>query len=170
VTDFALAGLTLQASGTGNDASDITAVKLFPDNNGNGIVDAGEDALQISSGAFTANDGTLNLSFTPTGILAGRNYLVALDFSSVIAMNHFGISLGGMFVLLGIGLSSRRKFGLGLLGLGLALMLVSCPGGPTPLETRTYKLSLTAINVQKAGSSATVTGLPLAGNEISVQK
>jgi hypothetical protein len=48
--------------------------------------------------------------------------------------------------------------------------LVSCPGGSTTPETRTYKLTLTTINIQKAGSSATVTGLPLVGTEISVEK
>jgi Domain of unknown function DUF11 len=170
VTDFALAGLTLQVSGTGNDASDITAVKLFPDNNGNGLVDAGEDALQISSGAFTANDGTLNLSFAPTGILAGRNYLVALDFSSSLAMNQFGISLGGVFLLAGIGFSRRRRFALGFLGLGLTVMLVSCPGDTPAPEIRTYKLSLIAINVQKAGSSSIVSGVPLSGAILSVEK
>jgi uncharacterized repeat protein (TIGR01451 family) len=170
VTDYALAGLTLQVSGSGNDSSDITAVKLFPDNNGNGLVDAAEDTLQISSGAFTANDGTLNLSFAPTGILAGRNYLVTLDFSSSIAMNQFGISLGSAFLLAGIGFSRRRKFGLGLLALGLMVMLVSCPGDTPAPETRTYKLSLTAINVQKAGSSTTVTGVPLSGAVLTVEK
>jgi uncharacterized repeat protein (TIGR01451 family) len=170
VTDYALAGLTLQASGTGNDASDITAVKLFPDNNGNGLIDAGEDTLQFSSGVFTTDDGTLNLSFAPTGILAGRNYLIALDFSSVIAMNQFGISLGSVLMLAGIGFSRRRKFGLGLLALGLMVTLVSCPGGSTTPETRTYKLTLTAINIQKAGSSAAVSGLPLSGAVLSVEK
>jgi uncharacterized repeat protein (TIGR01451 family) len=170
VTDYALAGLTLHASGTGNDASDITAVKLFPDNNGNGLVDTGEDTLQISSGVFSTNDGTLNLSFAPTGILAGRNYLIALDFNSVIARNQFGISLGSVFMLAGIGFSRRRKLSLGLLGLGLMVMLVSCPGGTSLPETRTYKLTLTAINIQKAGSSATVSGLPLSSAVLSVEK
>jgi uncharacterized repeat protein (TIGR01451 family) len=170
VTDYALAGLTLQASGTGEDSSDITAVKLYPDNNGNGLVDAGEEVLQISSGAFTTNDGTLNLSFAPTGILNGRNYLIALDFSSTIAMNQFGISLSSALMLAGIGFSRRRKFALGLLGLGLALTLVACPGGSTAPETRTYKLTLTASNIQKAGSSVAVSGLPLSGAVLSVEK
>jgi uncharacterized repeat protein (TIGR01451 family) len=170
VIDYALASLTLKASGTGNDASDITAVKLFPDNNGNGLVDAGEDTLQVSSGAFAANDGTLQLSFAPTGILNGRNYLIALDFSSSIAMNQFGISLGSVFMLAGIGFSRRRKFGLGLLALGLMMTLVSCPGDTPAPETRTYKLSLTAINLQKAGSSATVSGLPLSSAVLTVEK
>jgi uncharacterized repeat protein (TIGR01451 family) len=170
VTDYALAGMTLDASGTGNDASDITAVKLFPDNNGNGLVDAGEDTLQISSGTFTTNDGTLNLSFAPTGILAGRNYLIALDFNSVIAMNQFGMTFGSAFLLAGIGFSRRRKFALDLLALGLMVTLIGCPGGSTAPETRSYKLSLTAIKVQKAGSSATVSGLPLSGAVLSVKK
>jgi uncharacterized repeat protein (TIGR01451 family) len=170
VTDYALAGLTLHALGTGNDASDLTAVKLFPDNNGNGLVDAGEQALQISSGTFSANDGTLNLSFAPTGILAGRHYLIALDFSSNLAMNQYGISLGSVLMLAGIGFSRRRKFALGLLGLGLALTLVACPGDTSAPEIRTYKLNLTAISIQKTGSSATVSGLPLSGAILSVEK
>ncbi len=170
VTDYALAGLTLQASGTGNDASDIAAVRLFPDNNGNGIVDADEGSLQISSGVFAANDGTSQLSFAPGGILNGRNFLVALDFNSSLAMNPFGISLGGVLMLVGIGFPRRRKFGLGLLALGLMVALVSCPGGSTTPETRTYKLTLTAINIQKAGSSAAVSGLPLSSAVISIEK
>jgi uncharacterized repeat protein (TIGR01451 family) len=170
VTDYALAGLTLQASGTGNDASDITAVKLFPDNNANGLVDAGEETLQISSGAFTANDGLLNLSFAPTGILAGRHYLIALDFNSSLAMRRFEIGFGSVLMLAGIGFSRRRKFALGLLALGLMVTLVACPKDTPAPETRTYKLTLTALNIQKAGSSAAVSGLPLSGAVLTVEK
>ncbi len=81
-----------------------------------------------------------------------------------------GTSLGGALMLVGIGFSRRRKFGLGLLALGLTVTLVACPGDTPAPERRTYKLSLTAIGIQKAGSGATVSGLPLSGAIISVEK
>jgi uncharacterized repeat protein (TIGR01451 family) len=168
VTDYTLTGLTLRASGTGNDASDLTAVRLYPDNNANGIVDATEQGLAISSGTFTANDGTLSLSFAPTGILAGRTYLVAVDFNSSLASAGFGVTLGSVFVL-GL-LASRRRFGLCVLALGLVAALCGCPG-PTPsAETHTYTLEVMALSVTKSGIAAAVSGLPLEGGTITVQK
>jgi hypothetical protein len=56
-----MTSLTLTASGTGTDALGISQVTLYLDSNGNGIVDAGDTLL--TAGAFTADDGTLTLTF-----------------------------------------------------------------------------------------------------------
>jgi uncharacterized repeat protein (TIGR01451 family) len=52
--------LTLHASGTGNDLTDILQVKLWWDKNGNETVDAGDELLD--SKMFGANNGVVTLS------------------------------------------------------------------------------------------------------------
>lgn len=78
--------ITVQASGSGQDAADVTAVKLYLDVNGNGVVDAGETTL--AQGTFAANDGALDLALTtPYTLPAGSTaqVIVAYDFSTVLA-------------------------------------------------------------------------------------
>lgn len=91
--------LTLKASGTGNDVADLTAGKVWLDENGNGQVDPrfladafaednGADGLavepsdggidvqegdrQIGSGAYDTDDGTLTLTIDPPLALGPR--------------------------------------------------------------------------------------------------
>ena len=59
--------LTLHASGSGNDATDIAAVKLWLDRNGDGAVDAGDTLL--ASGRFGADDGDVTLASHAVGSL-----------------------------------------------------------------------------------------------------
>jgi len=58
-TDAELSNLTLQASGDLDDTADIGEVKLYLDQNGNGVAEASE---LIGSGSYSADDG--NLEFT----------------------------------------------------------------------------------------------------------
>lgn len=71
----------ITGSGTGNEATGVAAVRLILDANGNGAIDAGE--LTLSTGAFTTNDGTVDLNLART-LAAGTSerWLVAYDFTS----------------------------------------------------------------------------------------
>lgn len=172
-TAFALTGLSLQASGSGNDQLDIVAVKLYPDSNGNGIVDANEKSLMIASGSFNANDGSAILSFAPTGLLNGRTYVVAVDLNSQLASVMSTLGLVGMIGLSSCGLSRRRKSALAMLFVGAALALSNCGGGGGSggsAVTRTYKVTVTGLTVTNNGQPVAVDGAPLTGGEIRVQK
>ncbi|MBP9592435.1 MAG: Ig-like domain-containing protein [Steroidobacteraceae bacterium] len=59
--------LTLRASGSLNDATHVTAVRVWWDRDADGAVDLGD--TQLASGAFGADDGTLSLSIAGAGSL-----------------------------------------------------------------------------------------------------
>jgi hypothetical protein len=59
--------LTLRASGSLDDATQVTAVRLWRDRDGNGAVDAGD--TQLASSSFSANDGTLSFPINSAGAL-----------------------------------------------------------------------------------------------------
>ena len=78
-----MAQLPLDASGSGNDATDVTAVRLWWDVNADGAVDAGDSLL--SSAVFSADDGALDLATGTAGQLEQLNpvyLLVTLDLSN----------------------------------------------------------------------------------------
>ncbi|MHC4598621.1 MAG: phage tail protein [Planctomycetota bacterium] len=51
---------TVSASGSGNDAADITGVFLYYDVDGNGVFDRHADLLQVGPELFPTDDGTVN--------------------------------------------------------------------------------------------------------------
>ena len=78
--DVEVSAITLDAGGTGNDATDINNIEVWNDVNADGLVDAG-DTL-VGSGNFVTNDGTLTITFAspymlPMGI---TTFLVSYDF------------------------------------------------------------------------------------------
>jgi len=74
--DVELSSLTLQASGSGDD-TDIQAVNLVVDADGNGVVDSGEPT--IASGQFNQDNGTLQLNMVqPYAIPAGDTDLLVV--------------------------------------------------------------------------------------------
>lgn len=79
-SDVTLDELTLSASGSGNDAADVTAVTLWADADGDGAIDAG--ASPIGSGSFAADNGDLTLTLsTPYQLDAGTtSFIVTYDF------------------------------------------------------------------------------------------
>jgi hypothetical protein len=78
-TDAELTDLTLQASGDLDEVNDIGPVKIYRDANSNGIAEASE---LVSSGHYSADDGTLSLTLdTAYTLPAGAtNLLVSYDF------------------------------------------------------------------------------------------
>ncbi len=78
--DATLEELTLEASGSGNDASDITAVTLWVDANSDGAIGAGD--TDLGTGTFAADDGELSFTLvTPYTLDAGdTDFIISYDF------------------------------------------------------------------------------------------
>ena len=162
----------MSATGTGNDALDITGVKLYVDANGNGIVDAGETAL--AQGTFGGNDGTVALTLASARVFAANSntkLLVTLDFNSSLAQTSNKLALGSLGLALLLGWRSKKR--LAVVGLlALAVTLNACPAPVTPpTGSSTYSLSLTGISLKdSSGAAINVGGLPIAGTTITVTK
>ena len=79
-SDVVLNDLTLVASGSGNDSSGVQAVKVWADNNRDGVIDAGD--VMIGDGNFSADNGNLVLQMTsPHRLDVGDNdFIVSYDF------------------------------------------------------------------------------------------
>ncbi len=163
-----LEALNLQASGTGDDANDLNSVVLINDSNANGALDAGETI--VASGIFPANDGTLSLRPSSAITLnAPTTLLVAVSVNSSIA--GMALNTGLAFSVGALLLIVSRRRGVGVLAVGLMLSLTACPNPPTPgAVVRTYQLSLTSVTASKAGVAITVSGLPITGATLSVEK
>lgn len=174
-----LQNITLQASGSGNDSLDLTAVKLIRDANANGQIDSGE--TPIASGTFSADNGILTLTLsTPLALSAGNSqFLVAADIASSLAARPVVLKaqilptlpmplLTTLLPMMLLGAWRMRSLRVGLLALALALTLAACGGGQstTPVN-KTYQINLTAVSAQ---GSPTLNGLPITGATITVQK
>lgn len=89
--------ISLQASGTGNDQTGIAAVKVYVDNNGDGVVDAGDTLL--TTGSFAADNGAVTLNFTDTiPALGVQDLLVVDDYSSTAPSGTYTATLTGVTV------------------------------------------------------------------------
>jgi hypothetical protein len=159
-----LSSLTFNLAGTGS-ASDLTSVRLYVDSDGSGTVSGTETSL--ASGQFVNGAVTL----TPSSAVrlnasSATQFLVTVDVNNTLSGLRVVPILGGL-LLLGLGL--RRRW-LGVVG--LAVLLTACPADPPKLpETRTYTLSLQSAALRDAnGSNVTLTGLPLAGATLTVER
>ena len=150
-------------SGTGNDAADLTNVKIYRDANANGLVDNSE--VIVAQGKFNADNGTLTLTPTTTALAASgaTQFLVVVDVNSSLAALRFVPALGGL-LLLGLGVRRRRWLG----ALGLAVLLTACPT-PTVVQN-SYQLKLESVNLSSNGAVVSVTALPMVGATLTVQK
>ena len=168
-----LQSLNFSSSGTGNDALDITGIKLYVDANGNGIVDAGETAL--AQGTFSGNDGAATLTLAAPRIFAvnsNTKLLVTLDFNSSLAQTSNKLALGSLALALLLGWRSKKR--LAVIGLlAMAITINACRPEPVipPTGSSTYAISLTGISLKDVnGAAITVSGLPIAGTTITVAK
>lgn len=131
----------LKASGSGNDNTSISAVKIWLDSNGNGQSDASDSLL--GSGTFQSDNGTATIIVDRT-IQKGTNesWLVTYDVSTTVAFVVPEGKRGGAGAWLFLALMScilfgvssfvgrryGRVFSLAVL-LGFMLCLVQCGGG-----------------------------------------
>jgi hypothetical protein len=169
--------IRLKASGTGNDASSIIAVKVWRDANGDGVVNDGQNP--IGSGTYPSDDGfaLINLNYTiPSG--ESERWLITYDFAQVIASTQpmspsmFALSqskkklrspnrserndpgaflhiLAAFALLATLGIRRFRSIGLTLLAVAGVVWLSACGGGGGGPGTSDQEFSLT---VNKAGN------------------
>ncbi len=93
-----IASISISASGTGDDAGDISAVKIYLDSNSNGKVDGGEQL--VGSGKYQSDDGTVDIATSlRIGKSGGVNLLVTYAMGS-------GLTPGSTYQLTMTGLSA----------------------------------------------------------------
>ena len=118
--DVRLDTVTLTPSGTGNDATDVDAVKFYADANDNGLADTGDTLLTTTPAQFTANDTAT--AFTITGgytLTKGtnKNILVAYQTNNNPAAGaSFKASLASNTQLTGTGVTSGAPASISLSG------------------------------------------------------
>ena len=97
--------LALSASGSGDEAVDVSQVRLYRDMNGDGQLDSG-DVQRGSAQSFSQDDGRVQFDFantsgsTPSDLAPGasRQYLVVYDFASQLAASDRGLFSGTALV------------------------------------------------------------------------
>jgi len=169
-TQQTITGVTVQASGTGNEQADVSSVKLYVDKNGNGAVDS-NDSL-VASGTFAANDGSVTLAVTPgLAITAPTALLVTYSFSVTVAERLGGAIVLAFLPLFLIPATRKRKTVLAMLLVMItSVAVVSCGGdstGPKPGGgSVTFKSTLTAVTT----STGSVANLAVSGATITINK
>gem|GEM_PF-3058067 len=79
--DVTVVSVKIKASGTGDDAADISAVHLYHDANENGLYDSGE--TEIANGTYSADDGELTFTCNRTiSANSSETWLVTYDFNA----------------------------------------------------------------------------------------
>jgi N-acetylneuraminic acid mutarotase len=86
--DINLSSVTFTASGTMNDATDVTGVSLYLDSNDNGSLGALEPQIDITR-TFSGDDGTVTFDLTGRTLDAGdtEHWLVVYDLTSPLTTN-----------------------------------------------------------------------------------
>ncbi|MEO8878892.1 MAG: hypothetical protein ABI446_00695 [Gemmatimonadaceae bacterium] len=166
-----ITGVTVAASGTGNEQVDVSAVRLYLDKNGNGAVDAGDSI--ISTGTFATNDGTVTLAVNPgLSITTPTSLLVTYSFTLTIAERIGGGIVLAMFPLLILPSFRRRKTLLAMLIVMLtAVAITACGGdsstGPKPGNgSVTFESTLTGVTT----NTGSLSSLAVSGATITVNK
>ena len=163
-------GVTVQASGTGNEQTDVTAVHLYIDKNANGEVDAG-DSL-VATGTFAAKNGSVTLPVNPgLAITAPTALLVTYSFSITVAERLGGVIVLAFLPLFLIPATRKRKTLLAMLLVMLtSVAVVSCGGDSTGPKTGngsvTFQSTLTGVTT----TSGSVANLAVSGATITINK
>ncbi len=169
----------LKAFGTGHDAKDINAVRIYEDTNNNGLVDATDRLLEAT--VFPGDDGTIILGGPNLDPSSPENrqitYLVAYDLGNQVRPGSLGALAAGM----GLGALGfltwhkqpirRRRMAWPALGL-LVLVFAACtsPSAVQPEPTSlTYGLKLTLLTTNKS-SDIIQTSLPINGATLTVER
>jgi len=138
-----ITGLTISASGTGNDAEHIATVSAHVDEDGDGVVDDGDTLL--TTGSFTEDNGTLELTFETSvpGSLSST-ILLSVTFADELGdasdltprgddRLEFGWTAPIVLVLCFLGWRRRRTLCVALFTAGL--LLGSCSGDEQASES-----------------------------------
>ncbi|MHC5036682.1 MAG: Kelch repeat-containing protein, partial [Planctomycetota bacterium] len=120
--------ITLSASGSGNDAMDITAVGLYVDANNNGTYEAGTDVPSLATGVYIGDNGMLPLTLSRSlAAFASEDWIVVYTFTgSLTAGTTFQVSVTAAAGTGAISAQPVTVLGLPISG---GLVTVSSPGG-----------------------------------------
>lgn len=135
--------VTLRASGSGADGSDVTAIRLYVDEDSNGLLDTGTDTQVGTAKTFGGDDGavTFDLSGLTNPVLSSGGsveLLVVYDFATQLArgvsqQGPLRVAAGlpaGLVVLAAVaGGTRRRRSWLAVALLTLTLALGGCGSG-----------------------------------------
>jgi hypothetical protein len=84
VENISWTGITLQAQGSGNDATDIAAINVWTDNDNNGIVSPGD--VLVGSGTYPVDNGTVTIGLAPSPTVpAGGTCPLVISYSMAAA-------------------------------------------------------------------------------------
>jgi len=183
--------LTLRASGSGDEAADVKAVRLYVDSNGDGKVGSGDTQVD-SAKTFGADDGTVtfDLSKIPSPMISSRGHvdlLVVYDFQGKLAALGLpgdastaragALPLGMVFLagLLGLAFSRRGRW---LLVPVMVLGLTACGGGggggggSTPsAQTETFAVAADSLQVNgSTGGDLDIRVAPVSGSTVTVKE
>ncbi len=160
-----LSSVTLKSTGTGNDALDLSNLKLYLDANGNGKVDAGETAL--AQGKFSADNGETTLTLTtPLTLSSSSQFLIAVDINTQLA----ALAALPLLGFAAFGFIKRKPMQALLFVTLISLIMATGCGEVTPAKTSTYQLSLSEIAVTTTlGANVEVTGLPIQGTALTIK-
>jgi N-acetylneuraminic acid mutarotase/uncharacterized protein (DUF2141 family) len=145
--------VTVRASGSGNDALGVSAVKLFRDTNGNGVVDTGEVQLG-SSQTYAADNGSATFSGLSLQVAANsrENLLVTQDFAgNALAGQTFAASIATGDSVVARGVTS-----------GVTIVPGGAAGGP--VKTILQPAATVSIGVNNPGATtefANASGVPM---------
>jgi hypothetical protein len=158
-----LTGLQLAASGSGDDATGVSNVSLYLDNNGNGLVDASDSLL--AGGTYPSNNGTLTLNFTAVvGPASTAHLLVAYNFSGS-ASGTYQANLLNNNSLWGTGGNGQPLNFMGAPLSGALLTAAVSTATPTPtatsfVPTPSQTSTATAVSTTPMGSTPTAVIYP----------
>ncbi len=156
INSITLTSLTLTGSGSGNDATGITSVSLYVDNNGNGIVDGGDTLIGTS--VYSANNGTATINFTNIIPPSSTNtYLVTYNFSPSAAPGNYVPNINNVTDLVGTNVNGPVNFnGAPLAGASISIAAATF----TPTNTFTNSFTPTVTSTPTVTRTFTGTNTP----------
>lgn len=135
---LSLGRVTFAASGSGDDAADVTGVSLIEDADRDGEVD-GSEAVLVSGAGYSADNGTITFDLSTAGIAipagGSTDLLVVYSFNSSLArsadrpLQGLGLFATGGVLLLMVAPLARTRHRLVLALLPAIALLASCGGG-----------------------------------------
>jgi hypothetical protein len=176
--DILLREIAITASGSGDDSTDVQAVRLVLDANANGTVDQGE--LVLGSGTFTADNGAMTIVLAPPRTIPGstsETYLIVYDFAPVSGSALPAAAVVLVAALVGaIRTRGGRRHLVILIGVVGLCVLAACSdpgeesGDPSSIAA-TYQLTLTGVVAEEesSGGAVVLSGFPLVGPVVAVR-
>lgn len=171
----------LKAFGTGHDAKDINAVRLYYDTNNNGTVDANDPLLEVF--VFGSDNGTLELPGLSLGVGSPEErqgtYLVAYDLNDQVHLGSLSTLAAGLGAgLLGLGLlapwPALRQRRRAWLAVGLLVLIFSACTSPSTAQPEptslTYGLKMTLLTTSGGPNDIIQASLPINGATLTVQR